>query len=273
MNAGPAAIPRESTTFTDATRVLTSVLAAAEKRVLTAMARKIPASVNSDHLTLLALVAMVGAGASYWLASVSSIGLLLAVVCLALNWLGDSLDGTLARVRNHQRPRYGFYVDHVVDAFGALFLFSGLGLSGYMSPEVAAALLITYLLLTVEVMLATHTLGTFRISYFKVGPTELRILLAIGTLVLLVHPTSSLFGRTFKLFDVGGVCGAIGLLVTLLVSTYRNTRTLYAAEPIPSIASRLPIRPEAAARPEEAVRPEATARPELVEGRTRAQAR
>jgi len=219
--------------FADATRVLTSVLAPLERRVLVAMACRMPARVNSDHLTGLALVAMLGAGASYWLASVTPIGLFLAVVCLALNWFGDSLDGTLARVRNHQRPRYGFYVDHVVDALGALLLFTGLGLSGYMSPAVAGVLLVAYLMLTVEVMVATHTLGTFTISYFKMGPTELRILLAIGTLVLLVHPTAVIFGHAFKLFDMGGVCGAIGLFITLILSAARNTRTLYLAEPIP----------------------------------------
>lgn len=235
MNAVTAtaksANPRKAA-FADATRVLTSVLAPLEKRVLVAMARRMPTRINSDHLTGLALLAMLGAGASYWLASVTPIGLFLAVACLALNWFGDSLDGTLARVRNHQRPRYGFYVDHVVDALGALLLFAGVGLSGYMSPAVAGVLLIAYLMVTVEVMLATHTLGTFTISYFKMGPTELRILLAIGTLVLLVHPTAVIAGHTFKLFDVGGVCGAIGLFVTLVVSAVRNTRTLYVAEPI-----------------------------------------
>jgi phosphatidylglycerophosphate synthase len=237
MNATTAtatpAGPRKAA-FADATRVLTSVLAPLEKRVLVTMARRMPARINSDHLTGLALVAMLGAGASYWLASVTPIGLFLAVACLALNWFGDSLDGTLARVRNHQRPRYGFYIDHVVDAFGALFLFVGLGLSSYMSPAVAGALLIAYLMLTIEVMLATHTLGMFTISYFKMGPTELRILLAIGTLVLLVHPTAVIFGHSFKLFDVGGVCGVMGLFVTLIVSSVRNTRKLYLAEPIPN---------------------------------------
>ena len=240
MNAATATVgaTRPGTpAFTDATRVLTSVLTPLEKRALVAMARRMPARINSDHLTGLALVAMLGAGASYWLASVTPIGLYLAVLCLALNWFGDSLDGTLARVRNHQRPRYGFYVDHVVDALGALFLFAGLGLSGYMSPAVAGALLIAYLMVTVQVMLATHTLGTFTISYFKMGPTELRILLAVGTLVLLVHPTAVIVGHAFKLFDVGGVCGAIGLFVTLIVSAVRNARTLYLAEPIPAIPS------------------------------------
>src|SRR5205823_3161814 len=133
---------------------------------------RMPRWINSDHLTLLALAAMLLSGASYWLARVSPAGLVLANVCLALNWFGDSLDGTLARVRRHQRPRYGFYVDHIVDAAGAVFLLGGLGLSGYMTPVIALILLVAYLLLLVETFLATHTVGTFTMSYFKVGPTE-----------------------------------------------------------------------------------------------------
>jgi hypothetical protein len=101
-----------------------------------------------------------------------------------------------------------------------------------MSPAVAAGLLLAYYMLSIEVYLATHVLGTFRISYFKMGPTELRILLAIGNLVAIVHPTSVLFGREFLLFDVGGVVGAAGLLVTLIVSAATNTRRLYQAEPL-----------------------------------------
>jgi phosphatidylglycerophosphate synthase len=226
------AVP-ERHTFLDASRVLSSVLAPFEKRTLIWLAHRMPASVNSDHLTALALAAMLGAGLSYWLASVSAAGLLLAVVFLAANWFGDSLDGTLARVRNHQRPRYGYYVDHVVDAFGALFLFGGLALSGYMSPTVAFGILVAYLMMSIEVYLAAHSLGQFRITYFRMGPTELRILLAIGTLVLLVHPQAEIFGRTFRLFDVGGVIGIAGLTVTLVSTAVKNTRTLHAAEPIP----------------------------------------
>jgi phosphatidylglycerophosphate synthase len=224
--------PREKP-FQDATRVLSSPLAALEKRTLIWLAQRMPARVNSDHLTLLAIAAMLGAGLSYSLASVTPAGLLLAIVCLAINWFGDSLDGTLARVRHHQRPRYGFYVDHVVDALGSVFLFGGMALSGFMSPLVALGLLIAYMLVTVEVSLAAYSVGTFRITHFKMGPTELRILLAIGNLVLLVHPTSTIFGRTFLLFDVGGVVAIAGLFVTFVVSAARNTRTLYRAEPIP----------------------------------------
>lgn len=219
--------------FQEATRSLTSILAPIEKRTLIWLARRLPASVNSDHLTALALAAMLFAGLSYWLASVTPAGLVLVVFCLAVNWFGDSLDGTLARVRGHQRPRYGFYVDHVVDAVGAVFLFGGMGLSGYMSPLVSLVLLVAYLLLMVETFLATHTLGTFTMSRFLIGPTELRVLLAVGTLVLLVHPTADLFGRQFRLFDVGGVVAAGGMAFTLAIAAASNARALYAAEPLP----------------------------------------
>ena len=223
----------EQATFKDATRILSSVLASAERRVLRYLALRMPHRINSDHLTVLALVAMAGAGASYWISSVTPVGLWLATVFLALNWFGDSLDGTLARVRQHQRPRYGYYVDHVVDAAGAMFLFGGLALSGYMHPLVAMGLLVAYLALSVEVYLAAHVLGEFRITYFQMGPTELRILLAIGSLCLMVKPVVTLFGHTYRLFDVGGVVGIVGLGFTLLVTVVRHTRTLYRLEPIP----------------------------------------
>jgi len=224
--------------FRDATRVLSSVLSPLEKRTLIWLANRMPTRINSDHLTSLALLAMLGAGLSYWLASATPVGLVLVVVCLAVNWFGDSLDGTLARVRNHQRPRYGYYVDHVVDAFGALFLLGGLALSGYMHPAIAFGLLIAYLMLSVEVYLAAHSIGRFKITYFNLGPTELRILLSIGNLVLLVHPNAVILGQTYRLFDVGGAVAVVGLFVTLVVSTITNARALYRAEPIPGRSER-----------------------------------
>jgi phosphatidylglycerophosphate synthase len=233
MNAGFAAATEERPAFKDATRVLSSILSPLEKRTLHWLAARMPARVNSDHLTSLALLAMLGAGLSYWLASVTPLGLLLVVVCLAVNWFGDSLDGTLARFRHQQRPRYGYYVDHIVDAFGALFLLGGLALSGYMHPAIAFSLLIAYFLLSIEVFLAAHSLGRFKITYFNLGPTELRILLSIGNLVLLVQPHATIFGQTYRLFDVGGAVAVACLFLTLVVSTIRNTRELYRAEPIP----------------------------------------
>lgn len=220
--------------FKDATRILTSVLAPIEKRTLIWLAERMPPRINSDHLTALALAAMIGAGLSFWLGAVTPIGLVLVVVCLAVNWFGDSLDGTLARVRRAERPRYGFYVDHVLDAVGILFLLGGFALGGIMTPLVAAGFLVAYYLLMVEIALATHAVGEFRISFWKFGPTELRILLAIGTLQLLRSPWVTIAGERFLLFDVGGVVAMVALLATFAASAVRNGNLLYRREPLPA---------------------------------------
>jgi archaetidylinositol phosphate synthase len=210
-----------------------SFLADAEKRTLVWMARRLPRWVNSDHLTLLGLISMFLAGISYWAARWNKLTLALVVVFLATNWFGDSLDGTLARVRDQQRPRYGFYVDHVIDIFGILFLLGGLALSGYMTPVIALGMLVAYLMVTTEVFLATHSHGVFRLAFMKFGPTELRILLAIGTLYLLHRPWVNLgHWGPYRLFDVGGIIGSIGLMFALVVSSIRNTIVLYRAEPL-----------------------------------------
>ncbi len=219
--------------FQDASRAQLSLLAPLEKKCLIWLARHTPRWINSDHLTALGLAALAGAGLSYWYSRWSRRGLLLVIACLALNWLGDSLDGTLARVRNQQRPRYGFYVDHVVDAFGTLFLLAGMGLSGYMSEGIAAGLLIAYFMLSIEVYLATYTLGTFHLSFWKLSPTELRILLMIGNLTLLRWPVTHLFGGAYRLFDVGGTVGIAGMTAMLLTAAAKHTAALYRAEPIP----------------------------------------
>lgn len=220
--------------FREAKRIQQSFLANLEKRTLIWLAARMPAWINSDHLTLLGLFSMAGAGASYRWAATNRSGLLLVIFFLALNWFGDSLDGTLARFRDHSRPRYGFYVDHIVDAFSALFLLGGLGLSGYMSPLIALGLLIAYLMLSVEIYLASYTLGDFRISYFKMGPTELRILLSIGNLVALWKSTSVLLGRAYRLFDVAGTIGISGMLLIMAISAVQHTMRLYREEPLPA---------------------------------------
>ncbi|HEY6273722.1 MAG TPA: CDP-alcohol phosphatidyltransferase family protein [Terriglobales bacterium] len=219
--------------FREAKRIQKSFLASAEKRSLLWLAARTPAWVNSDHLTILGLTAMVGAGASYWWSRWNQVGLLVVVACLALNWLGDSLDGTLARFRNCPRPRYGFYVDHVVDAFSALFLLGGLALSGYLSPWLALGLLLTYLMLSIEVYLATYTLGEFKISYFKMGPTELRLLLSAGSVALLWKPILHLAGRSYRMLDVAATVGISGMMLVLLISVVGNTVRLYRREPLP----------------------------------------
>ncbi len=216
-------------------RVNKGWLAAAEKRALIWMARRLPARVNADHLTALALVAMAGAGAAFWAARYWRPALVLVVVALAVNWFGDSLDGTVARVRKHERPRYGFYVDHVLDLGGTTLLLAGIAASGFMTPLIALALLVSYLLVAAEVFLATAVHGSFRMSFLNFGPTELRIVLAVGTLTLFWKPHVDLFGLgPFLLFDVGGIVAACGLVVGLVVSAARNTAELYRAERIGS---------------------------------------
>jgi archaetidylinositol phosphate synthase len=216
------------------TRVQASLLAPLEKRCLIWIAERLPPAVNSDHLTALGAVAMLLAGGCYAVGRSSPAALLLAIALLAVNWFGDSLDGTLARVRRHERPRYGFYLDHVLDALGILFIFGGLTLGGYMGAGIAAGFLIAYYLLSIEIALATHTVGVFRISYWKFGPTELRILLAIGTLQLMRSDLVTLAGHDVLLFDVGGAIGTVCLVATFIASAVANTRRLYREEPLPA---------------------------------------
>src|SRR4029077_10262661 len=170
------------------------------------------------------------AGLSYWLASVSSAGLVLVVICLAVNWCGDSLDGTLARVRQRQRPRYGFYVDHMIDSFGGLFLICGLGASGYVHWPIALSMLIAFLLLSIESYLAAYTLGTFRLSFAKFGPTELRILLALGNIALWFNPKASLPVLSWRLFDFGGIVATSGMAIMVVVAAAWHTMILYKQE-------------------------------------------
>jgi phosphatidylglycerophosphate synthase len=219
--------------FKEAGRAQASLLAGVEKRCLVWMARRTPSWIGPDHLTVLGLVSMLGAGLSYWYSSHDRAGLILVIICLALNWVGDSLDGTLARVRDRQRPRYGFYVDHVVDAMGTFFLLGGLALSGYMSAGIAAGLLIAYFMLSIEVYLATYAIGTFHLSHFKMGPTELRLLLAAGNIALFRWPMARLGGHTFKLFDVGGAVGMAGMALMLLSAIIRHTAQLHREERLP----------------------------------------
>ncbi len=169
-------------------RDLRSFTALAEKSLLISLARRMPPWIGPDHLTALGVLSMAGAGLCYRLLVVSPLALLGVNLFLFLNWFGDSLDGTLARVRQKQRPRYGFYVDHLVDAFGAIFLLGGLALSGLASPYSALALLIAYLLLQIHIALKAHTTGVFQIAFGGVGGTEARILLGALNLGLLAWP-------------------------------------------------------------------------------------
>ncbi|MGH9810722.1 MAG: CDP-alcohol phosphatidyltransferase family protein, partial [Terriglobia bacterium] len=196
------------------------------------LAAHTPERIGPDQLTILGLASQIGAGAFYAVAGHNRLALLGVIACLALNWLGDSLDGTLARARQQQRPRYGFYVDHMVDSFGSLALMGGLALSGYMNPWIAIGLLIGFLMLSIQSYLATHALGEFRLSFWRFGPTELRILLAIGNLALFWKPVVHLVGGKYRLFDVGGAIGLTGMALMVVAFTLQNTIRLYREERI-----------------------------------------
>lgn len=217
-----------SLTFSNPARINHSPLANVERNFLIRIARRLPESINPDHLTLLGLAAQIFAGLGYALSRWNKFWLLAVIAFLFLNWLGDSLDGTLARVRNRQRPRYGFYVDHMIDSIGSLALMGGLALSGYMHPLIAIGLLIAFLLLSIQSYLATYTLGEFQLSFWNFGPTELRILLAVGNLALFRWPI--VLGGYYRLFDVGGSVGLIGMTAMLIFFTARNTVRLYQQE-------------------------------------------
>lgn len=213
-------------------RVQQSWVAAAEKLALLWLAERTPGWIGPDHLTLLGLAAQLGAGACYAFAARNRYYLLGAIACLGLNWLGDSLDGTLARVRKRLRPRYGFYVDHMVDSFGGLALMGGLALSGYMHPRIAIGLLIAFLMLSIQSYLAAYTLGEFRLSFWRFGPTELRLLLAVGNLALFWKPMVHVLGGKYRLFDVGGTIGLMGMALMVIAFTLENAMRLYREEKI-----------------------------------------
>ena len=214
----------------------TGLLAEAERRALVWIAGRLPRAINSDHLTAIGVAGMLLTAAAFWAGATYPPALWLVVVGLAINWAGDSLDGTLARVRNQQRPRYGYYVDHVLDTAGTLLLFGGIALGGLMSPLVALMTLVAYYIVSIEVYLATCALGRFRMAYWRLGPTELRVVIAAGALFAMVHPRAHLFGMDLPLFDPAGVAGSAGLLVIAVSSAIANARALYRAEPLRPVA-------------------------------------
>jgi len=220
----------QSAGFRDAKRTQEAITAPVERRALAWLAERTPAWIGPDHLTALGFAAQFLAGVCYTLARWSSLGLAGATIFIAVNWLGDSLDGTLARYRRRLRPRYGFYVDHIIDTFGAIFLMAGLAASGYVHWQVSAALLTAFLALSIETYLAAYTLGDFRLSRGWFGPTEIRILMAMGNAALLFWPRVTLLGGEFLLLDVGGAIAAAAMLGMAVAAAVRNTRRLYEEE-------------------------------------------
>lgn len=228
-----AATTNNEVSFAATRRVNQALTASIERRALQWMAERAPRWLTSDQLTLLGFCAQLGAGTCYAISRYNRYALLLVILCLVLNWFGDSMDGTLARVRRQQRPHYGFYVDHMVDIFGSVALMCGLGYSGFLHWQTAIAMLMAFLLLSSESYLATYTLSCFQLSQGIFGPTEIRILLIIGNLALLRSPYSVLFGHRMLLFDLGGTIAAVSMFAMALFTAIRHTAQLYRQEPLP----------------------------------------
>ncbi len=228
------AVPtRVKAAFAPAERVHGALTASVERRVLQWLAERAPRWLSSDQLTVLGLSAQLGAGLCYGISRSHREALLLVNVCLVLNWLGDSLDGTLARTRRQQRPRYGFYVDHIVDLFGAIALLGGLGYSGLLHWQTAAGVLVMFLLLAGESYLATYTLSRFELSQGLFGPTELRLLLMLGNIAALRSPYVTLLGYKLLLFDVGATVALAAMFAVAVTTALRHTVQLYRQQPLP----------------------------------------
>jgi archaetidylinositol phosphate synthase len=208
-----------------AEREKTFLLAVPEARTLEWIAARLPSRVKPDHLTTLGVLASAGIAAAYVLSNGDRMWLWAASALLVVHWLGDSLDGTLARVRRSERPRYGYYLDHLVDAFATAAIGIGLGLSPYMLLAVGLAIVVAYLILSINTYLETHAFGVFSLGYGRFGPTEARLMLiAVNALLAL-----GLIGT--GLLDVLGIGLAAAMIAALIARAGRNLKRLAELEP------------------------------------------
>lgn len=209
------------------------VLKRFERWALPRLAARLPAWVVPDHLTVLGLLASTAIGAAYALSNRNELWLWVVNVAIVVNWFGDSLDGTLARYRRIERPRYGYYLDHLTDAYSTLAIGLGLGFSPYMIIAVGLAIVIAYLLLSINVYLETHVFEEFRFSYGNLGPTEVRLLLiALNVTALSIGPLPfNIMGFRATVFDVFGLAAAFTMVALLLVRAGGNLRALARLEP------------------------------------------
>jgi archaetidylinositol phosphate synthase len=216
-----------------ATREKTFLLARPEARVLEWIARRLPRWVMPDHLTFLGVLAAIGIAAAYALSNRDPVWLWAASGLLVVHWLGDSLDGTLARVRRTERPRYGYYLDHLVDAVATALIGIGLGLSPYMLLVTGLVIVIAYLVLSINTYLETNALGVFSLGYGRLGPTEARVGLVVANtaLALGLAPSMSVLGVGVGVLDVVGLGLAALMLGALTVRAARNLRELARREP------------------------------------------
>ena len=213
-----------------ATREMTFLLAGPERRLLVAIASRLPRAVVSDHLTALGAVGALFTGIAYASSSIHVYWLWIASLMLAVNWFGDSLDGTLARVRRAERPKYGYYLDHIVDAFSTAAIGIGIGLSPWVELPLALALVVLYLTLSINVYLESHVFGVFQLGYGRVGPTEVRIILILANTLLFAASGASAHVVWIAANTTIAVA-SIAMLATLVGRFGRNLQRLAKLEP------------------------------------------
>jgi phosphatidylglycerophosphate synthase len=195
----------------DHQRINDILLGPLERPAIAWLVKVMPTWVTSDHLTLLGLLAAVLIGVSYWLTNFDARYLWLANLGFLLNWFGDSLDGSLARYRKLERPKYGFFIDHTVDIISEVSIFIGIGLSPYVDFNIALIALVGYLCMSNLVYITTSVKGEFKISYSSLGPTEARVLAMIAnTIVFFIgNPTiNTPIGEFYfyNLFIIAVIC-------------------------------------------------------------------
>ena len=217
----------------EATREASFLLAIPEKRLLRWIAARLPRRILPDDLTALGVVAALGVMVAYQLANDSIEWLWAASALLVVQWFGDSLDGTLARVRGTERPTYGYYLDHLVDAIATAAIGIGLGLSPLMLLSIGTLIVVAYLILSINVYLESFAFNRFSIGYGYVGPTEIRlILIALNTVVALGAGLGFVVADLhLTLFDLIGLAIAATMITLLVGRALRNLRELAKKEP------------------------------------------
>ena len=211
----------QNTNKEQSARIQTSLLNATEKKALLWLAERQPKWTDSDMLTFVGHIGAVVIALGFILANFSVHFLWLSILGFVINWYGDSLDGTLARVRKQQRPVYGFYIDHTIDAINEALMFMGAGLSPFMRFDLACVILVVYLMLTLNVAMNAHLKGEFRLTYAKLGPTEFRLICIVACLLLIGIKPLRTFSMTIP-WTLGGltlnILDVIGLVILLVLA-------------------------------------------------------
>ncbi len=225
-----------------ANRIQTSLLNSVERKALVWMAEHMPAWVTSDMLSAVGALGAVIVAAGYILASININFLWLGSFGYVVHWFGDSMDGSLARVRHTQRPVYGFYLDHTLDAVTELIMFVGAGLSGLLRLDIALLVFVAYLLMTLNVTINSHLKSEFRLTYAKLGPTEFRLIMIIlNTLLIYVAPMRefrahlTVFRHSITLsgLDVAALCIFLLIMVIYTCTVISDARGYAKADPLP----------------------------------------